>query len=233
MDTILKNRKTVSSKASLALLTLLLLVWLAAPAQAIIYWSNKDGSADSFDWSNGGSDNGLFGDPNVAGNTFIFFPSNFRAESVNGVADIVSDRMEVTLTAKPGSAITGIRITEYGDYGILSQGLVSASGTMFLTNLSEFEVRHSDFNSDPASPISSGFGSWSAEVAVDNIEWSQLKLVLDNNLMAISMPGSVAFIEKKIMGSAVSVEIIPEPATMVLLGIGSLIIFNGKNKHTK
>ncbi len=224
MNTNLENRKAVGFKASLALLTLILLALFTAPAEAVIYWANASGSAGSFDWSNGGSDNGLFGDPVVSGNTFIFTPSNFRAESVNGVAAIVSDRMEVTITAKPGSVITGIRITEYGDYGILSQGMVSVSGTMFLTNLNEFEVRYSDFGSNPASPISSGIGSWDAEVAVDSFEWPRLKLVLDNNLMAISSPGSVTFIEKKVMGSAVSVEIIPEPATIAILTLGALFL---------
>lgn len=233
MITFKTEKKTYGLKRCTVLLTaLVLLACFSVPAHALIYWSNRDGSTASFDWFDGGSDNGLFGDPDFSGgNTFVFYPQQFRAESINGNADITSDRMEVTLAAKPGHVITGIRITEYGDYGILSEGMVSASGSMFLTNLDHFDVKRSDFTSNPASPISSGTGNWSAEVAVGDLDWSNLKLVLDNNLMAISSPGSVSFIEKKVMGSAVSIEVIvPEPATMVFLSLGSMIFLRFKNK---
>lgn len=209
---------------------------LSSPAQALIYWTNKDGTANGFDWSNGGSDHGLFGNPMlIGGNTFTFFPSNFRAQSTNGAADIKADRVEVCLSAHTGYVITGLHITEYGDYGILTQGMVSVSGTMFLTNLDAFDVRYDSFSSTPASPISQGQGTWSAQVGVDNIEWTNFKVVLDNNLMAISNPGSTTFIQKKVVGEAVAIELIcepiPEPTTIMLLTIGTAALFGKKKRR--
>lgn len=211
------------------------LVLITCPAQALIYWTNKDGSAGFFDWYNGGSDRGLFGSPTlVGGNTFLFTPSNFRAESLNGIAAIKSDRLEFGLLAHEGYTITGIQITEYGDYGILTSGKVSVSGTMFATNLDAFTILSNSFVSTPASPISTGMGSWTAEAAITNINWTNLKIVLNNNLMAISSPGSTSFIEKKIVGGAVAIELIcdgpeiPEPATIAMLSIGSLALIGRK-----
>jgi hypothetical protein len=200
-------------------------------AAALIYWTNSSGSATLFDWSNGGSDKGLFGDPClVGGDTLMFFPSNFRAESVNGVAAIKSDRLTVELIAHENYQIKGIRLTEYGDYGILTEGKVSVSGTMFLANLDAYAVRWGNFTSNPVSPISSGQGSWTAAVEVNDINWSRVKLVLNNNLMAVSSAGSESFIEKKVFGSAVAIELItegpetPEPATIAVLSFGGLLL---------
>ena len=116
---------------------------------AFVYWGGgmKDGSATAFDWFNGGSDNGLFGDPVlVGGNTFVFTPQNFRADSLDGVSGTAADRLKVTLVAKPGQMITGIRITEFGDYGITGNGEVRISGGLFMTNMVEFDVADSELN---------------------------------------------------------------------------------------
>ena len=235
MERRIENNRLLTT--ALVLTVLVQLVLITCPAKALIYWTNKDGTGSFFDWSNGGSDKGLFGDPViVGGNTFTFFPSNFRAESLNGAAAIKSDRLEFCLTAHEGYNITGIRITEYGDYGILDNGKVSVSGTMFVTNLDVFQVSSSNFSSDPVSPISSGQGTWTAEVAVTDIDWTNLKIVLNNNLMAISSAGSTSFIEKKVLGGAVAIELIcpnapqiPEPATICLLGLGALTLVKRKS----
>jgi len=223
--------------AAWLLAILVQLVLITCPAKALINWTNKDGSAGFFDWYNGGSDKGLFGNPTlVGGNTFLFIPSNFRAQSANGVPAIKTDRLEFGLLAHQGYTITGIQITEYGDYGILTSGKVSVSGTMYVTNLDAFMVRSNSFVSTPASPISSGQGSWTASLGVNDIDWTNLKIVLNNNLMAISSIGSTSFIEKKIVGGAVAIELfgqgseIPEPATICLLGLGALSLIRRNNK---
>ena len=114
-----------------AAVIVLLLQWsYSSTASAFVFWSNQNGTATHFDWSNGGSNNGLFGDPTlVGGNSFVFTPADFRAESFDGVSDSVSDRMEVELTAHPEWKFTEIRITEGGDYGILIDGSVSVGGS--------------------------------------------------------------------------------------------------------
>jgi hypothetical protein len=231
-----KDIKGAMRNTALLLVILVQLTLITCPANAIISWTNKNGSADFFNWYNGGSDNGLFGSPAlVGGNTFLFTPSNFIAESLNGIPSIKSDRLEVSLLAHTGYTITGIRITEYGDYGILGTGKVSVSGTMFAANLNAFDVHYGNFISTPTSPIITGTGDWSAQASVTDINWTNFTIVLNNNLMAISSPGSAAFIEKKVVG-AVAIELlgsgggpsIPEPASIVILLIGTAVFLRKK-----
>lgn len=201
-------------------------------ALAFVPWSNPNGSAAFWSWSGGGSDNGLFGSPVLVNDTFVFTPSAFRAQSVNGVPAITADRLQVDIHANPNYFITGIRITEFGDYGIFTQGSVSASGNLFLTDLDNTEpngdprVRTNALVTTPPSPITSGSGEWTAvtEIMLDfeNPVWTNLRLVLNNNLVALSAPGNVTFIEKKVVGAGIRIEIIPEPSALALLLLGGL-----------
>lgn len=205
------------------------LLAFAPASRALILWNNSSGEADFFFWENGGSDNGLFGDPTlVGGDTFVFTPSNFRAESADGDSDVTSDRMQVDIIAKPGFFIEGILIQEFGDYGIAGDGAqASVTGSLFLTNLDEFDVRVATLTTDPAMPVTSGAGTWTGEVGIDLSnefpQWTHLRVVLNNNLVTITQPGSAAFIEKKVTGAGVSVTIIPEPATVFVLAAGALV----------
>ncbi len=199
-------------------------------AQATIYWQQKNGIAADFDWANGGSDKCLFGEPTVIGNVFQFSPTNFRAESIDGRSAITSDRLQFDIIAHPGKEIEGIRITEEGDYSILFEGKVSASSAIFVTNMNQFEVRKAMFQMEPVMPISSPtpLDFWSGQVAIENLHWTYARVVLNNNLIALSLPASVTFIEKKSVGVNIEI-IIPEPATITILSIG-LLAFNRKKK---
>jgi hypothetical protein len=200
------------------------LLAFANSASAFTFWSNQNGVGTGFSWSGGGSDNGLFGDPNlVGGNTFVFTPSAFRAESLNGVPDNKTDRIEVILLANPGLTFTGFRIHEGGDYGILQDGSVSATGVLTVEDQNVVRSASDNLVTSPASPILSGTGSWdgTAEVTLLAIEgWTEIKLVLENNLIAISAPGNISFIEKKFLGTSVEV-LVPEPGSIALLGLGA------------
>ncbi|MDW8263643.1 MAG: hypothetical protein RMJ35_14030, partial [Phycisphaerales bacterium] len=78
---------------------------LAVAANALpVPWSNPSGTVPGlFSWSNGQSDNGLFGSPIVSGTSFTFFPTNFRAVSSNGVAQTTSDRLSFQIDVAPGA----------------------------------------------------------------------------------------------------------------------------------
>ncbi len=198
----------------------------AGSAQAFVPWSNPTGTAGFFDWSGGGSDFGLFGSPVVVGgDTFVFFPSAFRAESVGGGSTITYDRLEFEVTAHANFSFSDIRITEYGDYGIVGSGSVEAGGTLFVTDLSGGGGTLTDnLVTSPASPITSGIGNWSGTAGVDSSAWgsTRMRVVMNNNLVAISIGNSVVWIEKKVSGSAVSVQIVPTPGSLALLGLGGL-----------
>lgn len=199
-------------------------------ADAFVFWDGsgggvmQDGTAATFDWMNGGSDNGYFGTPTLAGDTFIFTPEAFRAESADGVSGTKADRLEVDLMAHMGQQITGIKITEYGDYGIVGTGEVQVSGGLFMTNMDAFEVADAELVSNPLSPITSGSGNWTATAEITGLDWTNVKFVLDNNLLAITGIGSTSFIQKKVVGTAIAIEFIPEPATLAILGFGALLL---------
>lgn len=199
---------------------------IAGSAQAFDPWSNPSGTASFFDWSNGGSDTGLFGSPVlVGGDTFVFFPSNFRAESIGGGSNIAYDRLQFEVEAHAGFSFSDIRITEYGDYGIIGSGSVEAGGTLFVTDISGGGGTLTDnLLSSPGSPITSGIGNWSGTAAVDTSGWgsTHMRVTMNNNLIAISIGNSVVWIQKKVQGSAVGVQIIPTPGSLALIGLGGL-----------
>ncbi|MFQ5489934.1 MAG: PEP-CTERM sorting domain-containing protein [Phycisphaerae bacterium] len=198
----------------------------AGSAHAFVPWSNPNGTASFFDWANGGSDTGLFGSPTLLSDTFVFFPQNFRADSANGVPGSAADRLEFDLIAHAGFEFTDIVITEFGDYGILGDGEVSVNGTLFANDLTAFRVRQDNLLSNPPSPITSGSGSWQASAGINFAgdptgNWTHMKIILDNNLQAITLVGGTSFIQKKITGAGVSVTVIPEPASLSLLAFGA------------
>jgi hypothetical protein len=210
-------------------------------ANAFVFWSNglDSGMTSDFMWMGGGSDNGYFGDPTIIGNTFVFTPSGFRAESLDGTSDQIIDRLEVELVAKGAFNFTDIVITELGDYGIVNIGSVSVTGGLFVTDLEnlnpDFSPRVADDSlmSTPGSPITSGTGNWSATAGVDLANWdagpvwTHIRIVLNNVLIATTEgQGSTAFIEKKVAG--VSIEIVPTPGSAMLFAVGGLVAVRRK-----
>jgi len=112
--------------------------YASTASAAPVAWDDPSGSADGFTYTDGGSDEGLFGTPVVSGNRFIFHPVAFKAHDKNGtdgISDDASDRLFVTIEAPAGDMITGIGIQEWGDYHVVVGGEVNVFGTLFLTKL--------------------------------------------------------------------------------------------------
>jgi hypothetical protein len=217
----------VSKLATLVIAAVFSMV--ASTAQAAL-WTNSAGSTAFFSWSNGGSDNGLFGSPVVSGNKFIFSPANFLARSQNGNAVTTSDRLFVDITITPGFQFGGLSISESGDYAILGGGSVQATGAMFVTNLQTGTVASAVMNTNPSMPISAAgaaSGLWSGTMGVQLPDAvTTIRLVINNILQATSSPTGTAQIEKKTFGSDIVVELfIPEPGTITaLVGLGGLLL---------
>jgi len=193
------------------------------------FWNNSNGSATYWDWANGGDDNGLFGDPLlVNGDTFLFFPSNFRAASAGQGQVTKSDRIEVQIFAHPNVTLGEILITEFGDYQITgSNGSVDVGADLRLSEIGGLgRLRTNTMNNEaPPMPQTTGAGPWDGSVAVDLSfdfpEWTALTLELTDTLIAIAAPGTSASIEKTLTGAAVGITIIPEPASVALLALGA------------
>jgi len=221
------------------------LLFSSVASAAPIPWSNSNGTAvDSMGnpvlmWSGGANDNDLFGSPQVivtgtganARVDFLFFPSNFRASSNNGVAASVSDRLQVQLMTASGLAFSGFGVTENGDYSILGTGSVSATGAMFITNLAPPPPVGTTYSSSlvttPAFPVTSGAGLWSGTSGAFTPALpsglNKVQLVLNNVLQATSGPTSSAFIEKKTQGVIITL-FLPEPATASVVMLGSAVL---------
>ncbi len=203
----------------------------STPALAFVPWSNPSGSATWFTWSNGGSATGLFGSPTlVGGDTFLFSPAGFRAQSSGGGTNLISDTLEFDLDASSGLYFTDIMITEFGDYGLVgaSGGSVSATGLLTVADRLSAASFSGAMTTTPGSPITSGTGSWqgSAAVTLPGISnpLTNIHVKLTNDLIAVSVGGSIAFIEKKVVGSAVALQILPAPSGLALLGLGGLAV---------
>ncbi|MCA9299169.1 MAG: hypothetical protein KDA28_08895, partial [Phycisphaerales bacterium] len=168
-------------------------------AGADVPWTNHSGDATFFTWENGGSVNGLYGDPTlVGGNAFVFFPDHFRAEAVDGGQQTTNDTFYVDLIARPGQSITGVRIQEFGDYGIEVGGSVDLAAELSATNLNggggEIDTMTTDLNF----PVqTSGEGSYmgTAEVEILAGGWQRVRMEFSNNLIAIADAGGTAFIQ--------------------------------------
>jgi hypothetical protein len=196
-------------------------------AAGFVLWGDSSGTADFFTWANGGSDTGLYGDPVlVGGNTFVFFPSYFKAVSTNGGTSTVADRLQVDLHAMTNQVFTGIQITELGDYGITGTGSANLTGDLCLTDLvGGLRLCSGSLSTNPVFPQTFGNGDWDAHATVDLSaeypEWTDMTFELTNTLVAISVgQGSSAYIQKNILGGAVAITFLPEPATLALLGLG-------------
>jgi hypothetical protein len=222
-------------KATLAGFGLAVLGIAAAANAGAVPWSNPSGTVPGFfSWSNGQSDNGLFGSPIVAANSFTFFPSNFRATGTNGSAQTTTDRLSFTLDVAPGQVFDRISVTELGDFSIVNGGTVSAEAFLFVTNLNgpvgPGNPNTSQMTTNPAFPLSTvgnANGLWDGFVQANILAngWTRVQVVLNNILQAVGGPNGTATIEKKVAGITITV-FIPEPGTIGVLagGLGMLML---------
>lgn len=199
---------------------------IAAPVRP---WANSSGSGTFFSWNGGGDDNGLFGDPSlIGGNTFLFFPNNFRAESQGAGLVSTDDRMEFNLIADPGFEITGIQISEIGDYELSGDASVDVIATLTLSELIAPNRVYSDSLTPNFDPLIQGSGTWSADGLIDLSTAvpgvTQLNFELYNLLEATASVGGVASIEKTLVGEGFQITIIPEPASLAMLGLGAFAV---------
>lgn len=232
----------VARPAALAVVGLGAAIVVASPAVAAplgtVPFTSPNGSGSGFTFSDGFSSNGLFGDPTVSGDgmSLLFFPANFTAFATNGGASIVSDTLQLTITAAPGQQIDGINISEIGDFSIVRGGAVDAEGLLILTDLATGTPFTDTLDTTPDLPLDtdgSVSGQFNGSAIVDLPDGvTMVRLVFNNILTAAANPGGAALIQKKFVNAGIDIEIItgnpggdiPEPATAAVLfgGIGFL-----------
>jgi hypothetical protein len=193
-----------------------------------------EGDTVTFKYTGSNSSIGLFGRVEVMGDTMVSFPTEFRAESINGAGTVlVDDNYTIQLIAKPGYQIDGLKIIERGDYYMKGSGTsvdvdglfsVSDSNNLFGPYIEQTLTITGNLNI-----IDESLHTWKGSTSFDltGPDWdgiNDISLGLQNNLNASAYAsGEIAWIEKKIVGvGLITSPVVPVPAAVWLFGSGLL-----------
>lgn len=192
----------------------------------------------------------LFGAPTIVGDTIKFSPVSFGASSSNGVSaggpgsiDITDGTFQTMITAKNGNVINNFVISEKGDYTLI--GSPATASTFTLAGIRVF-VSVLEVNGVAINPVSGSqvmianntnlsggsvfLGIWqgtlnfdvNALLAANSIsgQATKIQVGLDNQLIAGSVNGTIAFIKKKDQdGVTITV---PAPGAAALVGLAGV-----------
>lgn len=185
----------------------------------------------------------LYGAPTIVGDTVSFSPTGYSA-SANGTSGFDQTNGELDLfidSAAPGQYIEQIIVSELGSVslsgpvGIDATGAnVALSATVTILEIGGVPVpfpQPQPFFGGSISPtdtflVSSHLGdtNWSGNILIDLTSFgnvTRVQLTIDNNFFASSEAvGNSASIQK----DSVSIVVIPEPGTIVLLSGGLLAL---------
>ena len=180
---------------------------------------------------------GLYGGmmPLVVGNSIIFQPTNFTAQSLNGAGAVPANQTLIidVVATTPGFDITSVIMAEQGDY--IQSGIdASVAASMRLGVVSKTTTICGLFCSDFTLTNVGGFGDtggatvgWSGSATVDlasTAGWgsdSAVQVSFQNNLLATTLNnGETARIQKKLGGVGLFVNQVPVPAAVWLFGSG-------------
>jgi len=225
---------------------------LAGLAQAAIQYGDFDGTTvmylDVTETANSkpGSEP-LLGPPTLTDNQLDFDPQGLVATSTGGPFDINDAQLNFSIDTGPGHGLTGLEISEFGDYSLTGSGGVETTVTAAVGIW--IEILAVDFQPlvDPfAQHYSASFTTdlategqevvlapWSLSLFVDfetllgstfQYGVTDAQVVIDNQLITNSELDSLAFIAKKDFKLIPKTTINPEPATVVVMLLGGLLI---------
>lgn len=182
-------------------------------ALAATPWSPDNGATSLFSYSGAFNNTNLFGNPVLSGNTFIFSPTAFVAQSISSPATAV-DYLQVFITVQPGQTITGVNIRESGTR--TSTVFTTLQGTLTITDLTNPGLNETNANVDVVNEVGSPT-PWVGTASINGLNYvggNVFKLTLTNQLTAI--------LGANILKNGVEVEIVPAPGAAALLGLGGL-----------
>lgn len=202
---------------------------LSSGASGMVAWSNASGSTSLLEWENGQSQNGLFGDPTVSGDTFFFLANNnFTAISAGGGSVTVTDTLSVDVHALGLNEFTEVLFYSAGDYNLLGpDATVDVTGNLDVENLDNGDVFSDAFTViDPIPfPFGDAVGQWEGFSLVDlsgesGGPFTSLHIEFTNSVIAISGvsgSSSIALGTLPVTQASFALRIIPAPGSAVAL----------------
>ncbi len=185
----------------------------------------------------------LWGTPTLVGNELKFFPTEFKANSVNtsgaNAMDFMPSTIALQIIADDGYFLTGADLDEGGDYFKFggARSNVTISGELRMTSLSGPGGTVVDsIESSPAFPLPATLPfishAWTAGASVSMTgQVTSANVTIQNLLAAWQFNDETgngtfqgAFVEKKNVILAVGVAPIPEPATWAMMATGGILL---------
>ena len=190
-----------------------------------------DGYTNTFNWSSGSSEEGLWGDPDITDDGFFFnnMDPQFKAEATNPSSDLTLSEMHVSINTYGYDPIMELHVYEHGIFTGNIEDVYDADNHLTWATLQLFVIDPMTYESldfPLTFDFNVGEGTWTASAHVDVASLGgdyvggliDFDLDLPNYLRAQPLtPGGTAMIQK--LGGAV---IIPEPASL-LLGLFGLV----------
>ena len=182
----------------------------------------------------------LFGAPTPFSVGLDFDPTSFAATASGGTLDITDGQLNLTLTGSAGVSFSSLNLFESGDYTLAGAGTTATQALAgAILRVTVTQINGVDVAPIALTPVNASVGfnlaanpgvvqPWSLGIGFNiagqlgpDQHATQVELVIDNQLLAFSESGSLAFIAKKDFGFRV--ETVPEASTVLLL-LGALAI---------
>ena len=190
---------------------------------------------------------GLYGQPILSGDSLVFTPTNFKAQSTNGQGIVqTSSTINVQVYTNANYNFSAFTLTELGDYSLIgSDAQVAVGGQIRAFDLTNPPPPAANQLTDPiavTAPLTVTTSlanyqttNWQANAAIAvPTNWSNgVNLTIENILLASTTQlGSAAFVEKKFVGNSVVLTPVPEAETyaMMLAGLG-LVGFMARRRN--
>ncbi len=232
----------MSATMKLAVCGVAALVLLFVPAAVLAGpWTVPAGTAQDFDYSNGGDVSGVFGDPFVAGNSLFFSNTQFLLNvqgGATGASGNLADTTSFDMQVHPGFSLSFVTVTLFGSFAATGVGSSVGVGANWqvVENTGALRTFNVPMTTTPVSfPVTVTPGSGDLAGPWDGLAEADISFVLPGvsdslsvslttALDAVAAAGGTADINATFQAIQFDFLIIPEPATFVLLGLGGLAL---------